>query len=56
LRNLSLEFEKPVINGILTTNTEQQAIDRAGIKFSKGSEYAKAREDLLSILGTINKE
>ena len=56
LINLSLEFEKPVINGVLTTNTEQQAIDRAGIKFSKGSEYAKAREDLLNILKTINKE
>ena len=56
LRNLSLEFEKPVINGVLTTNTEQQAIDRAGVKFSKGSEYAKAREDLLNILRTINKE
>jgi 6,7-dimethyl-8-ribityllumazine synthase len=56
LRNLSLEFEKPVINGVLTTNTEQQAIDRAGIKFNKGSEYAKAREDLLNIFRTINKE
>jgi 6,7-dimethyl-8-ribityllumazine synthase len=56
LRNLSLEFEKPVINGVLTTNTEQQAIDRAGIKFSKGAEYAKARKDLLNILGMINTE
>ncbi len=56
LRNLSLEFEKPIINGVLTTNTEQQAIDRAGIKYRKGSEYAKVRVDLLNILKTINKQ
>jgi 6,7-dimethyl-8-ribityllumazine synthase len=53
LKNLSLEFEKPIINGVLTTNTEQQAIDRAGIKFKKGSEYAKTRENLLNIIKTI---
>ena len=56
LRNLNLEFEKPVINGVLTTDTEQQAIDRAGHKHKKGSEYAKTREDLLNILRTIKKQ
>ena len=55
LRNLNLEFEKPVINGVLTTNTEQQAIDRAGHKYKKGPEYAKTRQDLLNILRTIKK-
>ena len=54
LRNLSLEFEKPVINGVLTTNTEQQAIDRAGVKLRKGLEYAKTRVSLLSIIKTVN--
>ena len=54
LRNLSLEFEKPIINGVLTTNTEQQAVDRAGVKFSKGGEYAKVRESLLSIITVVN--
>ena len=54
LRNLSLEFEKPIINGVLTTNTEQQAIDRAGVKLSKGAEYAKVRESLLSIISVVN--
>ena len=54
LRNLSLEFEKPIINGVLTTNTEQQAVERAGVKFSKGAEYAKVRESLLNIIAVAN--
>ena len=54
LRNLSLEFEKPIINGVLTTNTEQQAIDRAGVELSKGSEYAKTRDSLLKIVAMVN--
>ena len=55
LRNLSLEFEKPIINGVLTTDTEQQAIDRAGLKLCKGSEYAKTRESLLKIIAMVKR-
>lgn len=54
LRNLSLEFGKPVINGVLTTNTEQQAIDRAGVKIRKGVEYAETRKSLLGIITGVN--
>ena len=54
LSNLSLEFEKPVINGVLTTNTEQQAIDRAGVKLGKGAEYAETRKSLLGIITAVN--
>ena len=54
LRNLSLEFEKPIINGVLTTNTEQQAVDRAGVKLSKGAEYAETRKSLLSIITMVD--
>ena len=32
LGNISLEADIPVINGILTCNTMEQAIDRAGLK------------------------
>ena len=53
LSNLSLEFEKPVINGVLTTNTEQQAIDRAGVKLRKGAEYAETRKSLLNVIATV---
>ena len=53
LRNLSLEFEKPVINGVLTTNTMQQAVDRAGVELRKGTEYAETRKSLLNVITTV---
>ena len=53
LRNLSLEFEKPVINGVLTTNTMQQAVDRAGVELRKGAEYAETRKSLLNVITTV---
>ncbi len=41
LTNLSLKYNKPVIFGVLTTNTLQQAIDRSGGKHgNKGDEAA----------------
>ncbi len=41
LTNVSLKFNKPVIFGVLTPNTQQQALDRAGGKHgNKGDEAA----------------
>jgi len=41
LTNVSLKYDKPVIFGVLTPNTEQQAFDRAGgIHGNKGDEAA----------------
>lgn len=41
LTNVSLKYNKPVIFGVLTPNTEQQALDRAGgIHGNKGDEAA----------------
>jgi 6,7-dimethyl-8-ribityllumazine synthase len=41
ITNLSISMNKPVIFGVLTTNNEQQAIDRAGGKHgNKGIEAA----------------
>ena len=43
INNLSLKFSKPCIYGIITTNTNEQAEDRAGGKLgNKGSEAAEA--------------
>ena len=40
---LALKFSKPCIFGVITTNTEQQAFDRAGGSLgNKGSEAAEA--------------
>jgi 6,7-dimethyl-8-ribityllumazine synthase len=41
LTNVSLKYDKPVVFGVLTPNTHQQALDRAGgIHGNKGDEAA----------------
>ena len=41
ITNVALKYNKPVIFGLLTTNTQQQAIDRSGGKHgNKGDEAA----------------
>jgi 6,7-dimethyl-8-ribityllumazine synthase len=41
ITNVSLKFNKPVVFGVLTPNTMQQALDRAGGKYgNKGDEAA----------------
>jgi len=41
IKDVSLKYNKPVIFGILTDNTLQQAIDRSGGKYgNKGTEAA----------------
>lgn len=50
LVNLSLEIYKPVIFGVLTPNTHQQALDRAGGKHgNKGVEAAVTALKMLEI-------
>jgi 6,7-dimethyl-8-ribityllumazine synthase len=49
ITNVSLKYNKPVIFGVLTTNTHQQAIDRAGGKHgNKGDEAAITAIKMLS--------
>ena len=50
IRNVSFENDIPVLNGILTVESDQQAIDRAGKKFNKGAEYADASLEILNFL------
>ncbi len=41
IKDVSLKYDKPVIFGVLTTDTKQQALDRAGGKHgNKGDEAA----------------
>jgi 6,7-dimethyl-8-ribityllumazine synthase len=40
----------PILNGVLTVENKQQAVDRAGAKFDKGAEYANATIQLLNLL------
>ena len=51
LTNVGLEFDKPVIFGVLTPNTMQQALDRAGGKHgNKGDEAGATAINLLNAL------
>ena len=51
LSNLQLQFDTPVANGVLTVNSIEQAIERAGTKAgNKGSEAAMAAMEMVSLL------
>jgi 6,7-dimethyl-8-ribityllumazine synthase len=50
IMDVGLKFNKPCIFGVITTNTEQQAFDRAGGSLgNKGNEAAQTALQLLSI-------
>ncbi|NEO34550.1 MAG: 6,7-dimethyl-8-ribityllumazine synthase [Symploca sp. SIO3C6] len=47
---VSLQTGVPVVFGILTTDTLQQALERAGIKSNKGWEYGMSAIELASLM------
>lgn len=50
LTNVALKYDKPVIFGVLTPNTQQQALDRAGGKHgNKGDEAAITAIKMLAL-------
>ena len=54
LQTVALEAEKPVLFGVLTTDTIEQAIERAGTKAgNKGADSAMAAIDLIETLNSI---
>jgi len=56
LAKLALETGMPVINGILTTNTVEQAIDRAGAKSgNKGSDAAMTAIEMVNLLRQVSE-
>lgn len=51
--SVSLQFKKPISFGVLTTDTVEQAMNRAGLKFgNKGRETAEALLQLLDLYST----
>ncbi|MCP5142807.1 MAG: 6,7-dimethyl-8-ribityllumazine synthase [Chromatiales bacterium] len=51
LASVSMKFDIPVINGVLTVDTIEQAIERAGTKAgNKGSEAAMAAIETVNVL------
>ncbi|WP_406231056.1 6,7-dimethyl-8-ribityllumazine synthase [Nocardia sp. NBC_01009] len=58
LTRVSLDAGKPIANGVLTTNDEEQALDRAGLPGSaenKGEQAAAAALDAALTLRTLRR-
>lgn len=56
LASLALKFNVPVINGVLTTDTIEQAIERAGTKAgNKGAEAAMVAMEMISLMRKIGE-
>tara|TARA_X000001036_G_scaffold354421_1_gene336031 strand:+ start:200 stop:727 length:528 start_codon:yes stop_codon:yes gene_type:complete len=53
ISTLSMETSIPILNGVLTVENEQQAVDRAGAKFDKGREFANATIEILDLIEKI---
>jgi len=54
MANVSLDHNIPVINGVLTTNSIEQAIERAGTKAgNKGAEAAITAIEMVNLLKKI---
>jgi 6,7-dimethyl-8-ribityllumazine synthase len=55
IANVSVKYSKPVIFGVLTTDNQQQAIDRAGGKHgNKGDEAAVTAIKMAALAETLN--
>jgi 6,7-dimethyl-8-ribityllumazine synthase len=55
LTRVSLDTSTPIANGVLTTNTEEQALDRAGLPTSSEDKGAQAASAALSTALTLRE-
>ena len=54
ITQLNIKYSKPIIFGVLTTNDQQQAIDRAGGKYgNKGDEAAIAAIKMIALKNSL---
>jgi 6,7-dimethyl-8-ribityllumazine synthase len=51
----SFQTGVPVVFGVLTTDTMQQALERAGIKSNLGWEYAMSAIEMASVMRQVNE-
>lgn len=57
LGSIGLDYDIPVINAILTTDSIEQAIERSGTKAgNKGSEAAMVALEMINLLGQIDAQ
>lgn len=56
INNVGLKYGIPVIFGVITTNTVEQAIERAGIRVgNKGWESAVAAVEMMNVVEEVNQ-
>ena len=54
IANVSLQYDVPITFGIVTADTVEQAIDRAGLKHgNKGFEVAKTAIEMVNLVKKI---
>ncbi len=54
LTNLMLDYKRPIGSGVLTTENEEQALDRAGGKHgNKGAEAAQVTLEMIGLLAEL---
>jgi 6,7-dimethyl-8-ribityllumazine synthase len=53
LMQLSLASKTPIVFGVLTTDTVEQAATRSGLKSNKGAEAAESLVELIQLLKSI---
>ncbi len=53
LTQLALQSDVPLVYGVITADTAQQALERAGIKGNKGAEAAEALVELIHVLRAL---
>ncbi|PIE47752.1 MAG: 6,7-dimethyl-8-ribityllumazine synthase [Gammaproteobacteria bacterium] len=57
LSSVAMDYDIPVINGVLTTDSIEQAIERAGTKAgNKGAEAALTALEMVAVLSQIDVE
>lgn len=49
INQISLEKNIPIINGIIVTNSQQEAEDRCGLKINRGKEFALAAIEMAQL-------
>jgi 6,7-dimethyl-8-ribityllumazine synthase len=55
LQTVGIRYEIPVINGIITVRTEQQAVERITGAMARGPEFAHAALEMAQMCGTLQK-
>jgi 6,7-dimethyl-8-ribityllumazine synthase len=56
MHSISIEYITPIINGVITTNNLEQAIERAGKKYRKGKEFALTSIAMLSLAKSLDQK